>query len=181
MDTKFISRKGNETKTRESAGGIYYFNRQIADEGSLCPEENIIVAIMEGGFIFHHESAAFETKAPQLVFLRQNTLVKYQALSNQPSFLLFVLKKDIVEEFVRSAPLTSARRRQPETVLVHEPSQDVSEYIASVTACFSGDTGILAHVERANLLGLLYCLSFNAQNHPLLEQAAGVRAYTVPL
>lgn len=181
MHTHNISRGEHQTGTGpRDASGIYYFNRELADEGYLCPQENTILFISEGGFIFRHGESALEAKAPQVVFLRKDILVRYQSLPAAegdpcPGFLLFMLKKQVVQEFIRSAHLQPIGRAASGVLAVHRPGQRLLACLHSVKAYFTDGAGITGHLAKIKLLEVLFCLAGCQQEQPILERVLEFR------
>ncbi|WP_346316190.1 AraC family transcriptional regulator [Chitinophaga sp. YIM B06452] len=176
-----ISRAENKGDTgTPGATGIYYFDGQLANEGCLCPEDNTLLFISEGEFIFQYGESTFEARALQAVFLRKQILVRYHSVSASlggtgAGFLLFVLKKSIVQEFIRSAHLQPVCHAPSAMLMVHRPGQRLLACLHSVKAYFTDGAGITGHLAKIKLLEVLFCLAGCRQEQPVLELALDLR------
>lgn len=176
MHTNPTSRKpASPAPTSRESTGIFYFDERMADAGCLCPEENTILFVQAGEFIFRYGAAVYEAGAGQVVFLRKQTLVRYEAVETTGEnkgfgFLVFVLKPAVVSAFVRSATLPRMSAASPEMILSHDPGQRLLACISSVCAYFRDGALLTEQLVRIKLLELLHCLAGSRQELLLLQQ-----------
>ncbi len=110
MHTTFSWKTLPPRQPAPTATGIYYFGEQLAEDGHLCPDENAIIFIRAGAFLFHYGNDIYEAQAGQVVFLRKLTLVRYTLqetadANGEGGLLLFILHPQVVQDFIRAANL----------------------------------------------------------------------------
>ncbi|MBS1665025.1 MAG: helix-turn-helix transcriptional regulator [Bacteroidetes bacterium] len=150
---------------------------KVEEAGYLCLNENVLLFVCEGEYVFYYGEDVFKVRRKQVVFLRKHTLVRYQAIAlhKEPVWLLFVLSRAAVLEFAKSSHLQAINTRAPEMVLVHQPGARLLTCMTSVEAYLRHGASLPECLEKIKLLELLFCLPGSQQDQVILEQLLDLR------
>jgi AraC family transcriptional regulator, exoenzyme S synthesis regulatory protein ExsA len=150
--------------------------------GNECPhsrftEDMQLIFVKAGMLTIRHGNMDFSVGRDQMALMKKNISVEFrpidESVMGRVEFVRFVIKEDMVKEFVKFTDLSLINRDEQLPVIVKEGRNDCLAYMGSLDAYLSETTRPEAGWVRVKVLELLFLLA-NMGKH-ILEQLLDIR------
>ncbi|NBD27440.1 helix-turn-helix transcriptional regulator [Paenibacillus glycinis] len=133
-------------------------------QGSMFLEDHLILCVLRGSYAVRHGNRSYTVRRNEMVLLKKAIVIEYEKTGEPDDghmleYMMFFLKDELLNDFVKMAKIASAQPAEPEPVSILPMNRRLLAYVESLRPYFHDRDGIEDGLVRLKLLELLFDLA----------------------
>ncbi|MEL4105478.1 AraC family transcriptional regulator [Oscillospiraceae bacterium WX1] len=137
--------------------------------GSMFLEDPVLLIVLQGFYTVNYGRQSYEIKKNEMVLLKKSIAVDYKKSGDPENdnlfeYMLFFLKDEFLQEFIKYANMTIVRPEELIPISVKTVDSRMLGFIDSIRPYFTESESIDAGLIKLKMLELLYSISSKDSN-----------------
>jgi len=150
--------------TSNDFSAITSFEQTGLSAGNMFLEEHLLLFVLEGANTLTHGNEQYVVRKDEMILLPKATIWEYRKEGNRDNnnryeTLLFFLKYEFLNDFVKMANINSIEKKETVNITVKPVEKQLEAYLNSIKPYFDAKEHIDTSLIRLKIMELLYDLA----------------------